>query len=141
MPYALIPDGFTLKKVNQGELEAVNRHNRALAIRRLTGSQNSSVIFIVAAAVGFFFLARQIKIPTFSLKDSILTTLGLKGQLSEKGAKNLFILQTQGALALDPDATDLLQWIYPTAEQRLERKESQLGIGGALMGIIEEYKK
>jgi hypothetical protein len=141
MPYALVPDGYTLKKVNQGELEAVNRHNRAITIRRFTGSRNSSVIFIVAAAVGFFFLAKQIKLPTFSLKDSILTLLGLKGQLSAEGAKNIDILLTQGALALDPDASTLLQTLYPTPEQRLERKESQLGIGGALFAAIEEYKK
>jgi len=75
MPYALIPDGFTLKKVNQGELEAVNRHNRALAIRRFTGSQNSSVIFIVAAAVGLYFVAKQIKIPSFNVLDSLLLCL------------------------------------------------------------------
>jgi len=137
MPYALIPDGYTLKQVNKGELEAVNRHNRAVAIRRLTGSQNSSVIFIVAAAIGFFFLARQIKIPTFSLKDSILTTLGLKGQLSEEGAKNLTILQTQGVLAINPEASDFQQFLWPTPEQRLERQESKLGIGGALLTALE----
>jgi len=132
MPYALIPDGFTLKKVNQGELEAVNRHNRALAIRRFTGSQNSSVIFIVAAAVGLFFVAKQIKIPGFDVIGSfaqafpqLSAALGIKRELTAEQAAKIQNLFTEGA---GPDAPALMKLFFPTPEEKAARNKVDLGI-------------
>jgi len=134
MPYALIPDGFTLKKVNQGELEAVNRHNRALAIRRFTGSQNSSVIFIVAAAVGLYFVAKQIKIPSFNVLDSFAQTfpqlaaaLGIarKTDMTPEQAAKIKSWFIEGA---GPDASVLMQLFFPTPEEKAARNKVDLGI-------------
>jgi len=129
MPYALIPDGFTLQKVNKGELEAVNRHNRALAIRRFTGSRNSSVIFIVAAAVGLFFVAKQIKIPGFDVLGSfaqsfpqLSAALGISRELSASEAAALKKLIFEGAASIDPDAKPLAQKLFPTPEQKAAKK-------------------
>lgn len=129
MPYALVPDGFTLKKVNKGELEAVNRHNRALAIRRFTGSQNSSVIFIVAAAVGLFFVAKQIKIPGFDVLGSfaqafpqLSAVLGIKRELTAEQASKIRNLFREGA---GPDATTLMKLFFPTPEERAARKAAK----------------
>jgi len=132
MPYALIPDGFTLQKVNKGELEAVNRHNRALAIRRFTGSRNSSVIFIVAAAVGLFFVAKQIKIPGFDVLGSfaqsfpqLSAALGISRELSAEQAAAFKKLVFEGALALDPDAKGLAQRLFPTPEQKAAKRAEE----------------
>ena len=124
MPYALIPDGYTLKKVNKGELEAVNNHNRAQAIRRFTGSRNSSVILLVAIAVGLYFLAKQIEIPTFSLTQSfahafpqvsaILGITKVKKMTPEQEAK-LNKLMTEGA---GEGAGYFMQFAFPTPEQK-----------------------
>ena len=130
MPYALIPDGFTLKKVTPQQLEAVNRHNRALAIRRFTGSQNSSVIFIVAAAVGLFFVAKQIKIPSFNVLDSFAQTfpqlsaaLGIprKTDMTPEQVARILSLIEKGA---GPDESALLRLFYPTPEEKAKRGES-----------------
>jgi len=134
MPYALIPDGFTLKKVNQGELEAVNRHNRALAIRRFTGSQNSSVIFLVAAAVGLYFVAKQIKIPSFNVLDSFAQTfpqlaavfgIARKTDMTPEQAAKIKSWIIEGA---GPDAPALMQLFFPTPEERAARNKVDLGI-------------
>jgi len=129
MPYALIPDGFTLQKVNKGELEAVNRHNRALAIRRFTGSRNSSVIFIVASAVVLFFVAKQIKIPGFDVLGSfaqafpqLSAALGISRELTAEQAAALKKLIFEGAAAIDPDAKALAQRLFPTPEQKAAKK-------------------
>jgi len=131
MPYALIPDGFTLKKVNQGELEAVNRHNRALAIRRFTGSQNSSVIFIVAAAVGLFFVAKQIKIPGFNVLDSFAAAfpqlsavfgIARKTDMTPEQAAKIKSWVIEGA---GPDAPVLMQLFFPTPEDKAAKKEGR----------------
>jgi len=135
MPYALIPDGFTLKKVNKGELEAVNRHNRALAIRRFTGSRNSSVILIVAAAVGLFFVAKQIKIPGFDVIGSfaesfpqLSAALGIKRELTAEQAATITSWFTEGA---GPDASGFMQRIFPTPEEKAARKtiRAQVDVG------------
>ena len=144
MPYALIPDGFTLQKVNKGELEAVNRHNRDLAIRRFTGSRNSSVILLVGAAVGLYFLSKQIKIPNFSLKDSfaaafpqLSAVLGIKGKLSAKGVEQSGYLIQNGAIAYyekykpDEEPPQLMIILFPSREEMAAREEetpSWLGI-------------
>jgi len=127
MPYALIPDGYTLKKVNKGELEAVNRHNRALAIRRFTGSRNSSVIFIVAAAVGLFFLAKQIKIPGFDVIGSfaqafpqLSAALGIERELTAAQAATIRSWFIEGA---GSDASGFMQRIFPTPEEKAARNK------------------
>ena len=132
MPYALIPDGFTLQKVNKGEMEAVNRHNRALAIRRFTGSQNSSVIFIVAAAVGLFFVAKQIKIPGFDVLGSfaqafpqLSAALGISRELTAEQAAALKKLIFEGAASIDPDAKGLAQRLFPTPEQKAAKRAEE----------------
>ena len=129
MPYALIPDGFTLKKVNKGELEAVNRHNRALAIRRFTGSRNSSVIFLVAAAVGLSFLFKQIKIPGFDVIGSfaqafpqLSAVLGIERELTAEQASKIRNLFREGA---GSDASALMQLAFPTPEERAAKKEGR----------------
>jgi len=129
MPYALIPDGFTLKKVNKGELEAVNRHNRALAIRRFTGSRNSSVIFIVAAAVGLFFVAKQIKIPGFDVIGSfaqsfpqLSAALGIERELTAAQAATIRSWFIEGA---GSDASGFMQRIFPTPEQKAAKQEEK----------------
>jgi hypothetical protein len=126
MPYALVPDGYTLKKVNKGELEAINRHNRALAIRRFTGSRNSSVIFIVAAAVGFSFLFKQIKIPGFDVLGSfaqafpqLSAALGVSGKLTPEQSAKIDSLFREGA---GPDASTLMKLFFPTPEERAAKK-------------------
>jgi len=132
MPYALIPDGFTLKKVNKGELEAVERHNRALAIRRFTGSRNSSVILVVAVAVGLFFVAKQIKIPGFDIIGSfaeafpqLSAVLGIKRELSAEQAAIIRSLLTEGA---GPEYSGFIQRIFPTPEEKAARNQVDLGI-------------
>jgi len=136
MPYALVPDGYTLKKVNKGELEAVNRHNRALAIRRFTGSQNSSVIFIVAAAVGLYFVAKQIKIPSFNVLDSFAQTfpqlaaaLGItrKSDMTPEQMARILKLIEEGA---GPDESALLRLFYPTPEEKAKKDESPFRVFG-----------
>jgi len=129
MPYALVPDGYTLKKVNKGELEAVNRHNRALAFRRFTGSQNSSVIFLVAAAVGLFFVAKQIKIPGFDVLGSfaqsfpqLSAALGIERELTAKQASTIRSWFIEGA---GSDASGFMQRIFPTPEEKAARKQGQ----------------
>ena len=126
MPYALIPDGYTLKKVNKGELEAVNRHNRAQAIRRFTGSRNSSVILVVASAIGLFFLSKQIKIPNFDLIGSfaqafpqLSAALGIERELTAAQAATIRSWFTEGA---GPDASGFMQRIFPTPEEKAARK-------------------
>jgi len=130
MPYALIPDGFTLKKVNKGELEAVNRHNRALAIRRFTGSQNSSVIFIIAAAVGLYFVAKQIKIPGFNVLDSfshafpqLSAVFGIarKTDMTPEQKDRILSLFQEGA---GPDASVLMKLFFPTPEEKAKKGKS-----------------
>ena len=130
MPYALIPDGFTLKKVNKGELEAVNRHNRALAIRRFTGSQNSSVIFIIAAAVGLYFVAKQIKIPGFNVLDSFAAAfpqlsavfgIARKTDMTPEQEARILSLFQEGA---GPDAPALMKLFFPTPEEKAKKGKS-----------------
>jgi hypothetical protein len=86
MPYALIPDGYSLKKVTKAQKSALDELNRAKAIERFA-------------------------------------IVGIKGTLSDEGARNLLILTEQGALALDPDASVLAQTLFPTPEKRAEKKE------------------
>ena len=132
--YALIPDGYTLKKVNKGELEAVNNHNRAQAIRRFTGSQNSSVILLVAIAVGLYFLAKQIKLPNFDILGSfaagfpqLSAALGVKRELTAEQAQTLRDLLEKGAPA---DAPGLTRAIFPTPEEKAARKEASESVLG-----------
>ena len=134
MPYALIPDGFTLKKVNKGELEAVDRHNRALAIRRFTGSQNSSVILVVASAIGLFFLSKQIKIPGFDVIGSfaqffpqLSAAFGIKRELSAEQAATIKKLFTEGA---GPEYSGFVQRLFPTPEEKAAKNQVDYSVLG-----------
>ena len=132
MPYALIPDGYTLKKVTKAQKEALDQHNRAQAIRRFTGSQNSSVILLVALAVGLYFIAKQFKLPNLDIKSvfqqafpQLAAILGIKGELSAKGAQNMQTLLEEGALALDADASVLMQTLFPVGGVKGKIEELQ----------------
>ena len=43
MPYALIPDGYTLKKVTKDQKQAVDDLQWREALKGFTGSNNSSI--------------------------------------------------------------------------------------------------
>ena len=130
MPYALIPDGYSLKKVTKLQKKALDEHNRSKAIERFAGTAGSPILLIVVIAAGLFFLASQFKLPGIDIKSvfqnafpQLAAIVGIKGELSEEGARNLLILTEQGALALDPDASVLAQTLFPTPEKKAEKKE------------------
>ena len=133
MPYALIPEGYTLKKVTKAQKEALDQHNRAQAIRRFTGSQNSSVILLVALAVGLYFLAKQFKIPGFDIIGSIAqafpqlsAALGIERELTAEQAATIRSWFTEGA---GPDASGFMQRIFPTPEEKKARGEKPKPLG------------
>ena len=126
MPYALVPEGYKLQKVNKEQKEAVNEFTQAQTFRRLAAAPNSGVIVVTALGVGLYFLSKQLYIPDFRITDILLNLIpGVNvGQLSEKGAANLQKLFDEGA---GPDAATIMQIIFPTPEQREARKqESEL---------------
>ena len=137
MPYALIPDGYSLKKVTKLQKKALDEHNRSKAIERLAGTAGSPILLLVVIAAGLVFLASQFRLPDLSITSifqsafpQLAAVLGIKGELSEKGKRNLKILFEEGALALDPNATAGLQFLFPVGgiegkkEQQKEEKES-----------------
>ena len=130
MPYALIPDGYSLKKVTKAQKSALDELNRAKAIERFAGTAGSPILLIAVIAVGIFYLASQFKLPSLDIRDTfqaafpqLAAIVGIKGTLSDEGAENLLILMEEGALALDPDAPVLMQTLFPTPEKKAEKKE------------------
>ena len=49
MPYALIPDGYSLKKVTKLQKEAVNAHNRHENILKLLGNEKVPGLSLVCS--------------------------------------------------------------------------------------------
>ena len=99
MPYALIPDGYSLKKVTKAQKSALDELNRAKAIERFAGTAGSPILLIAVIAVGIFYLASQFKLPSLDIRDTfqaafpqVAAILGIKGELSAQGAENLRIL-------------------------------------------------
>ena len=142
MPYALIPDGYSLKKVTKAQKSALDELNRAKAIERFAGTAGSPILLIAVIAVGFFYLASQFKLPSLDIRDTfqaafpqVAAILGIKGELSAEGAENLRILMEEGALALNPDAPVLMQTLFPVGgirgktEEATARKEQLTGLG------------
>ena len=130
MPYALIPDGYSLKKVTKAQKSALDEHNRSKAIEKLAGTAGSPILLLVVIAAGLAFLASQFKLPDLSITSifqsafpQLAAVLGIKGELSEKGKRNLKILFEEGALALDPNATAGLQFLFPVGV--IEGKKEQ----------------
>jgi len=127
MPYALIPDGYTLKKVTKDQKQAVDDLKWSEALKGFTGANNSS-IFLVAAlgTVGFLALS-QFKIPSFSLTQSFANTfpqlsaifgITRKSEMSPEQAEKLRRYLTEGAAAVDPDVSIWVQRAFPTPEQK-----------------------
>ena len=133
MPYALIPDGYTLKKVTKDQKQAVDDLQWREALKGFTGSNNSSIFLIAAASVGGYWALTHFKIPSFSLTQSFANTFpqlsavfGITRQLdlSPEQIEKLERLQSEGALAVfGPDATALQQLTWPTPEQREARNQ------------------
>jgi len=127
MPYALIPDGYTLKKVTKDQKQAVDDLQWREALKGFTGSNNSSIFLIVALGTVGYVALSQFKMPTFSLTQSFANAfpqfsafLGItrKGTLSPEKAAILKRYLTEGALAVNPDAPVLQQYIFPTPQQK-----------------------
>jgi len=130
MPYALIPDGYSLKKVTKLQKKALDEHNRSKAIERFAGTAGSPILLIVVIAAGLFFLASQFKLPGIDIRQAfqaafpqLAAIVGIKGELSDEAARKIQILVNEGAIAYDPDASVLAQTLFPTPEKRAEKKE------------------
>ena len=67
MPYALIPDGYSLKKVTKLQKDAVNKHNRHETVKEFAGSPQSGTI--VAGGVALVLIIPLLK----SLLSSLAT--------------------------------------------------------------------
>lgn len=132
MPYALIPDGYTLKKVTKEQKQAVDDLEWKEALKGFTGSNNSSIFLLVALGVVGYFALSQFRFPGFSLKQSFANTfpqlsaaLGIKGELSEKQAETIRRWFDEGA---GPGESAFLRFIFPTPEEKARReaeKESE----------------
>ena len=129
MPYALIPDGYTLKKVTKEQKEAVDELKWTEAIKGFRGSNNSSIFLITALGVVGYFALSQFKFPGFSLKQSfaqafpqLSAALGIKGELSEKQAETIKRWFSEGA---GPGESAWAQYIFPTAEEKARREEEK----------------
>ena len=134
MAYVLVPEGFKLQKVTKAQKVAIDEHNRAQILKRFAGATNSSVIFIIAALIGIYFLAKELKIPSFNLKNTLLNLIpGVNvGELTSEQAETLRIMFREGALAVDADASAIAQIAFPTPEQRAAREQPGAGLFGGL---------
>jgi hypothetical protein len=130
MPYALIPDGYSLKKVTKAQKSALDEHNRSKAIERFAGTAGSPIFLLVVIAAGLFYLASQFKLPGIDIRDAfqaafpqLSAVLGIKGELSQEAFDKITTLINEGAIAYDPNASVLAQTLFPTPEKRAEKKE------------------
>jgi hypothetical protein len=130
MPYALIPDGYSLKKVTKAQKSALDEHNRAKAVARFAGTAGSPILLLVVIAAGLFYLASQFKLPGIDIRDTfqaafpqLSAILGIKGELSQEAFDKIMTLIDEGAVAYDPNASVLAQTLFPTPEKRAEKKE------------------
>jgi len=129
MAYVLVPEGFKLQKVTKAEKVAIDDYNRAELFKQFASAPNSGVIFIIAALIGIYFLAKELKIPGFNLKDTLLNLIpGVKvGELTPEQADTLRTMFREGALAVDADASALAQIAFPTPEQKTARDAGVFG--------------
>jgi len=123
MAYALVPEGYTLKKVNKEQKEALSEFTQAQTLRRLAAAPNSGVIVVTAVGVGLYLLSKQFYIPNFRLTDILLNLIpGVSvGELSPEQSATIQRLFKEGA---GPDASAIMQLAFPTPEQREAGKET-----------------
>jgi hypothetical protein len=123
--YVLVPEGFKLQKVTKAQKAAIDDYNRAELFKQFASAPNSGVIFIVAALIGIYFVAKELKIPGFNLKNTLLNLIpGVKvGELTPEQADTLRTMFREGALAVDADASAIAQLAFPTPEQRTARDQ------------------
>jgi ethanolamine transporter EutH len=105
---------------------------KKLSKAQVKRKMKTCLIFIVAAAVGLFFVAKQIKIPGFDVIGSfaqyfpqLSAALGIERELTAEQADKIRSLFTEGA---GPDAPALMQLFFPTPEEKAERNKVDLGI-------------
>ena len=93
--YALVPDGFTLKKVSKGEEEAIKDHRKHDDLLALLNNENTPLV--LGGLVAGFFAVQTSK--------SVITELeGLLGELSDdvKGAIETGVAKVEKELITDP---------------------------------------
>ena len=95
MPYALIPDGYTLKKVTKLQKEAVNAHNRHENILKLLG--NEKVPGLVAGGVLLFSAPTILRI----IFDALNKQNGIDFDFQEGAVNYLTFTKDFGEALLD----------------------------------------
>ena len=114
MPYALVPDGYTLKKVTKEQKQAVDDLKWSEALKGFTGANNSSIFLIAALGTVGYLALSQFEIPTFILTQSFANVfpqlsaifgITRKSEMTPEQAEKLKRYMTEGAAAVDPDAS------------------------------------
>ena len=112
MPYALIPDGFTLKKVTKAQEQAVNAKRRHDNVQAFIENENTPLL-VGAGALAFsipflveMFLQAQEEMLNVTLTNKQKDTLLTHPSLGPVGVANL-IARKVGRSVLDVDLSDL----------------------------------
>ena len=75
MPYALVPDGYQLKKVTKQQKEAVDKHTSNEAVQAFFDGPASGelvkAVAIVVTPIVLAALAKQIDLPDFNITSFI----------------------------------------------------------------------
>ena len=95
MPYALIPDGFTLKKVTKAQEQAVSTHRRHEDTKALLENENTPLV--VGGLVAGYFAVQTSKAVIEELEAEL-------GQLSQnvKDAVDTGVAKVEKELVTDP---------------------------------------
>ena len=148
MPYALVPDGYTLKKVNKGELEAVNakrKHDNVTSIL-----SNATAVKVLGAGAGALALGglAAVFIPLLEAK------VGALGDDFKKAIGEVFdflnplpeigeFLNDLNPLKRDPDAPIFNPAIeaFKKLEKLTEVNRARREQGLSPYGSYEEYAR
>jgi len=96
MPFALVPEGFKLEKLNKQQQEALDNFNNKEIIKTLAGSGSSGIAVLTIGAIVAFALYKGVKFPSLDIVQSFATgfpqlsaVLGIKRELSDEQAETL----------------------------------------------------
>jgi hypothetical protein len=146
MPYALIPDGFTLKKVNKGELDAVNAKRKHDNVTTVLSNQTAVKVLGAGAgalalgglgAVFIPLLESKIGTLTDDFKDAIGEVFDFLNPLPEIGE----FLSDLNPLKRDPDAPSPIAESLVKFQTLVDTNKARREQGLTPYGSYEEYAR
>jgi len=144
--YALIPDGFTLKRVNKGELNAVNakrKHDNVTTVLsnatavKVLGAGTAAIALGGLASVFIPLLESKIGTLTDDFKDAIGEVFDFLNPLPEIGE----FLSDLNPLKRDPDAPSPITESLVKFQTLVEVNKARREQGLTPYGSYEEYAR